>query len=520
MSMSNPMNKTDVIIIGGGHNGLACAAYLAKGGRKVTVLEANEQFGGLGATREFAPGFHASVAHTLPQLDKKLVEDLQLGKHGFALAAESLPTVALLPTGESITITPDALTGASEADAASYKEYRRLLGKFAKAIKPFWNKRPPRIEGGSKGDLFTLGQFAFNLRTLGKDDMREMTRMIALPAQDLMDEYFESPLLKAALSWDANIGSKLAPRSPNNAVLALLLRMSGDLTGGLPLPKGGVGGLTDALAKSAEAFGAELKKGAAVAKVLVEEGRACGVELASGETLLADVVVSNADPKTSFLKLLGARHLDVQFTNRINRLRNNGMVAKVHLALDGLPTFNGMDKPEGRLLLASTMGMIENAFDEAKYGGYSNLLPMEVLIPSLADDSLAPKGKHVLSAHVQYAPYDLEGGWDAKRDAFLETVISNLASYAPDIRECISAAELLTPADLEQQFGAAGGHWHHAEFALDAWWMNRPTYGASQYFTPVPGFYLCGAGSHPGGGIMGAAGANAAKQILQTKETI
>jgi phytoene dehydrogenase-like protein len=345
--------------------------------------------------------------------------------------------------------------------------------------------------------------------------MRELMRMIALPAQDLMDEYFESPALKAALSWDANVGSKLAPRSPNNAVLALLYRMSGDLSGGRPLPRGGTGGLTNALAAAAQSHGAEVRTGSPVARVTVEQGRVTGVELASGELIAATNVISNADPKTSFFKLLGARHLDVQFTHRINRLRTDGYVAKLHLALKRLPRFTGLDKPDGRLILAPSMGFIENAFDQAKYGGYARELPMEVLIPSLHDDSLAPPGQHVLSAQVQYAPYAVRGGWYTHRETLLENTMASLERYAPDIRDCLVASELLTPADLEQQFHVTGGHWHHAEFALDNWWMNRPTYGASQYRTPVPGFYLCGAGAHPGGGIMGAAGRNAAHAILE-----
>jgi phytoene dehydrogenase-like protein len=505
----------DIVIIGGGHNGLVCAAYLAKAGRQVLVLEAESQAGGLGATREFAPGFRASVAHTLPQLSKQLVRELELQRHGFSLAAEDLDTVAMTTSGETTRIRSGGLQGASSEDSASYLAYARLMKKFAKAINPFWHKRPPMVGSGGLKDAATLGQFGWNLRTLGKTDMRELMRMIALPAQDLMDEYFESPALKAALSWDANVGSKLAPRSPNNAVLALLYRMSGDLSGGLPLPRGATGGLTNALAAAAQSHGAEVRIDSPVARVTVEQGQVTGVQLANGELIAANKVISNADPKTSFFKLLGARHLDVQFTHRINRLRTDGYVAKLHMALKRLPRFTGLDKPDGRLILAPSMGFIENAFDQAKYGGYARELPMEVLIPSLHDDSLAPPGQHVLSAQVQYAPYAVKGGWDTHRETFLENTIASLERYAPDIRDCLVASELLTPADLEQQFHVTGGHWHHAEFALDNWWMNRPTYGASQYRTPVPGFYLCGAGAHPGGGIMGAAGRNAAHAILE-----
>ena len=507
----------DAIIIGGGHNGLTCAAYLAKAGRSVLVLEAAAQLGGLGATREFAPGYRASVAHTLPQLGRQLVADLDLEGHGFRLANASLPTIALGQDGRHISIGDDSLLGVSAQDEAAYDNYRALLQRFAAALNPFWHKCPPMV--GSRGvkDMATLGQFGWKLRTLGRRDMREIMRMMFLPAQDLMDEYFENPLLKAALSWDANVGSKLAPRSPNNAVLALLYRMSGDIGGDLPLPAGGVGGLIEALAASAGKHGAELRIDSAVSRVLLEDRRACGVELANGDLVSASTVVSNADPKTSFFKLLGARHLDVQFTHRINRLRTDGLVAKLHLALDGLPTITGLERPDGRMILAESMQAIENAFDRAKYGDFATQLPMEVVIPTLHDPALAPEGKHVLSALVQYAPCRVSGGWAGRREAFLEAVLNSLVRYAPAIREQVVAIELLTPEDLEAQFRVTGGHWHHAEFAIDTWWMNRPTYGASQYRTPVEGFYLCGAGAHPGGGIMGAAGANAARAIL--KET-
>ena len=510
------MSKTyDIVIVGGGHNGLACAAYLAKAGRSVLVLEAADQFGGLGATREFAPGFRASVAHSLPQLPRQLVADLDLEKHGFALAQSSLPTVALAEDGRHISIADGGLEGASESDALAYGKYRDLLQKFASALNPFWHKRPPMAGSGGLKDVATLGKFGLKLRALGRRDMREIMRMMFLPAQDLMDEFFEDPLLKAALSWDANIGSKLAPRSPNNAMLALLYRMSGDFGGDLPLPRGGAGGLIDALVASAEKQGVELRTSSPVRRIQMDGRRACGVELENGDLIPAGKVVSNADPKTSFFGLLGAQHLDVQFTQRINRLRTDGMVAKLHLALDGLPTFNGLESPDGRLVLADSMAAIENAFDQAKYGEFAAQLPMEVIVPTLHDDSLAPKGKHVLSAQVQYAPYRLRGGWDAQRDTFFESILASLECYAPAIRKQVLGSELLTPADLESQFRVTGGHWHHAEFAIDTWWMNRPTYGASQYRTPVEAFYLCGAGSHPGGGIMGAAGANAARAILE-----
>jgi len=514
MSMSK---QYDVIIIGGGHNGLACAGYLAKAGRKVMVLEAAAQLGGLGATLEFAPDFCASVAHTLPQLTGRLVEDLELQRHGFSLAQESLATVAMSDSGAHITVANGELHGAPAGDTAAYPDYLQRMNKFAAAINSFWHKRPPMAGSGGLQDITTLGQFAWKLRALGKEDMREMMRMITLPARDLMDEHFDSELLKAALSWDANVGSKLAPRSPNNAVLPLLYRMSGDFGGELPLPAGGVGGLIDALAASASSKGAELRTGCAVTRVIVDGSQATGVELANGELFCAHTIVSNADPKTSFFKLLGAKHLETQFTHRINRLRTDGFVAKLHLGLDELPDFTGLATPGDRMILAPSMQAIENAYDYAKYGDFAEELPMEVVVPTVHDNSLAPRGKHVLSAQVQYAPYNLKGGWEEQRERFLDNALNTLERYAPGIRSQVVASELLTPLDLEQQFRVTGGHWHHAEFAIDNWWMNRPTYGASQYKTPVPGFYLCGAGAHPGGGIMGAAGANAARAILEEK---
>lgn len=510
------MSKSwDAIIIGAGHNGLVCAARLAKAGRRVLLLEANAQAGGLGATREFAPGFQASVAHTLPQLSRRLVTELELERHGLELAQPALATVGLGHTGEALRIQGDVVTGVTDKDALAYREYRQLMQKFATALNPFWHRRPPVITGGSRQDMANLGLFGWRLRRLGQRDMRELMRMIALPAQDLMDEYFDSPLLKATLSWDANVGSKLAPRSPNNAVLALLYRMCGDLGDGLPLPRGAMGGVMTAMASAATSQGAELRLNTSVAQVLVSNGAVTGVELASGEQLDASTVISNADPKTSFLKLLGARHLDVQFTHRINRLRCDGYVAKVHLALRELPRFSGVEQPDARMILAPTMQYIEAAFDHAKYGGFGADLPMEVVIPSVHDTTVAPPGQHVLSAQVQYAPYKMKDGWTGQREPFMAAVMQSLERYAPGIGDLVSASELLTPVDLEQQFGVTGGHWHHGEFALDNWWMNRPTYGASQYRSPVSGFYLCGAGAHPGGGIMGAAGSNAARVVLE-----
>jgi phytoene dehydrogenase-like protein len=409
------------------------------------------------------------------------------------------------------------------------------MQRFADALKPFWLKTIPRIGINSLSDLLTFGRMGLSVRMLGKTDMREFLRVTALPPRDLMDENFDHDILKAMLSWDGLIGSKLAPRSPNHAVLAMLYRRAGDQHGSVAGliealhsalyrragdQHGSVAGLIEALHSAAGAAGAEIRTGTAVERILIkadENGLAThGVKLANGETIEADRVISAADPQTTFLKLVGVENLEIEFTNRIRRLRCEGYVAKLHLALSDLPKFTGLQQPAGRMIIAPDMDAIEFAYDEAKYGECSQQPVMEVVIPSLLDDSLAPSGQHVLSAHVMYAPYQQKGGWDeVTREAFTDRIINTIARYAPGIREQVIHSELLTPRDLEQGFNVTGGHWHHTEFALDQALMMRPTYEAAQYSTPIPGLYLCGAGSHPGGDLTGGPGHNAAQEILR-----
>ena len=515
------LGRYDTIIVGAGHNGMVCAAYLAQGGRRVLVLEAAEAPGGLAADREFHPGFHASVAHSIGHFSSKVARDLRLKVHGFGAPQRRLPLVGLRPSGEHLVLEEGSLTGASAEDAAAYGEYLRCLGRFADALKPFWLKAMPRIGNASLADLTTFGRIGLNLRRMGKEDFREFLRVAALPARDLMDERFADGVLKAVLSWDGLIGAKLAPRSPNGAVLCMLYRMAEASRGIMhDIPLGGAAGLIGALRRSAEALGAEIRCAAPVRRILVEgdaEGLAAkGVELADGERLEAEQVVSATDPKRTFLELVGARHLDIGFSNRIRRLRCDGYVAKLHLALDGRPEFDGLAQPAGRLIAAPDLDAIEFAFDDAKHGELPAQPVMEIVVPSLADASLAPSGQHVLSAHVLYVPYRLKGGWtDAARDLMRERAIDRLGQYAPRIREQIIHSEFLTPEDLERNCRVTGGHWHHAEFALDQMLMMRPTYEAAQYRTPLPGLYLCGAGCHPGGDLTGAPGHNAAQEILR-----
>ena len=514
------MNNYDSIIIGAGNNGLVAAAYLARSGQRVLVLEAADMSGGLGGNREFHPGFQTSVAHSVSHFSKKISNDLALASFGFDPRSGALATIGLTTDGQHVVVNDDHVSGVGDKDAEAYSEYLRLMRRFADVLKPFWLKTMPRIGATGLKDLMTFAHVGLNIRTIGKDNMREFMRVATLPVRDLMDENFDNDILKAVLGWDGLIGAKLAPRSPNSAVLSMLYRMAGESGGAHTIPAGGVAGLIGALHQSAEASGVEVRHNSAVSRVLIDgsaDGLVVkGVQLADGEKIMADRVVSSADPKRTFLNLVGVENLDIGFTNRIRRLRCDGYVGKLHLALKGVPKFTGLEKADDRMIIAPELDAIEFAYDDAKYGECSGNPVMEIVVPSLHDASLAPEGQHVLSAHVMYVPYKLKGGWnDAARDAIRERAIDTIAGYAPEIRDQIIHSEFLTPADLEANYGVTGGHWHHTEMAVDQMLMMRPTYEAAQYSTPIPGLYLCGAGSHPGGDITGNAGHNAAQEILR-----
>ena len=484
------------------------------------MLEASDNLGGLAEMREFHPGFKASVAHSISNFSTKVAKDLNLSAYGFTSGVTPLTTVGLNASGEHVTLNGLGVEGVSVEDVESYKEYRQLMQKFTNLLHPFWHKTMPRIGDSSLPSVMTFGKLYLKLRSLGKEDMGEFMRIATLPARDLMDEHFDSDLLKAVLSWDGLIGSKMAPRSPNATVLSLLYRMTGEHGGAHIIPAEGIESLFIALKEAAERAGAEIRTGTRVSRILIqadESGlKTNGVKLASGETITANRVVSTTDPKRTFLELVGIENLEIEFTNRIRRLRSEGYVAKLHLALNGVPKFTGLDKPDGRLIIAPDLDAIEFAFDDAKYGECSKQPVMEVVIPSLHNKSLAPVGQHVLSAHVMYVPYELKSSWtDQTRAVLQEKVIDTLSIYAPDIKEHILYSEVLTPLDLEQRHGVTGGHWHHTELSLDQMFMMRPTYEAAQYATPIPGLYVCGAGSHPGGGLVGASGHNAAHEMLK-----
>ncbi|MEM8936088.1 MAG: NAD(P)/FAD-dependent oxidoreductase [Pseudomonadota bacterium] len=512
------MTQYDAIVIGAGHNGLVCAALMAKAGRKVLLLEASDVVGGLAASREFHPGFRASPVHGVTYFSASVSKKLDLARHGLSFGP-ALPTIGLGQNGEHIALLGDVATGAMQADIDAYPAYRKQLLRYAKVLNALWEKTTPRIGGGNLLDSLVYAQAGLKMRMLGREDMGEFVRILTLPMRDLVAENFEDPRLQALLSWDGLIGSKMAPRSPNNAVLPLLLRMSGENEGDYVVPKGGVDALVRALEAAAKEAGVDIRTNSPVHKIDIagsEEGlKAVGVALESGEVIAAKQVISSADPKTTFFDLVGAENLEIQFSNRVDRLRTDGFVAKFHAALSKAPEVPGLAHSNGRLLIAPDLDAIEFAYDAAKHGEASPNPVMEITFPTEHDASLAPAGKHVLSANVMYAPYKEKTDWsDAARTAFTSRIIETIEAYAPGFSALIEGHELLTPKDLEHQHRNTGGHWHHGELALEQMMMMRPTYGAAQYQTPVPGVYLCGAGCHPGGGVMGAAGMNAARQVL------
>lgn len=509
----------DIIVIGGGHNGLACAGFLARAGRRVLVLEAADSLGGAAANRQLADGVTGpGCAHLLHQLHPVVHRQLKLKRHGLKLAARRLPTVSLGREGKHLVLTDKRIDGLGEVgDATAWPVLQRQLNRMARALAPSLSETAPKLGSRKWQDLLSLAKLGLRLRLLGKKNMREFLRIVNMNVFDLLNDELADDRLKGLLAFDAVLGSNFGPRSPGS-VLTLLMRLAGELGNkdGLAIPQGGMGQVAEALASAARSFGAEIRTGTPVRRILVEDDRACGVELENDEVIRAGLLVSNADPKRTFLSLVGAEHLDTGFLRRLQAFRSKGIVAKLNLVLNGLPDFAGLNTAllGGRLVLAPDMAYIERAFDHCKYGEYSEAPALEITIPSLHDGSLTGTGKHVMSVVVLYAPCELKEGWDKGRDGFADGIIRLLGEYAPNLPGLIEARELLAPPDLEREFGVTGGHWHHGDLAIDQMLAFRPVPGFGQYASPVPGLYLCGAGTHPGGSVTGLPGMNAAKRIL------
>lgn len=516
---------SDIIVIGAGHNGLVAATYLAKAGLKVTVVEAAPQVGGAAVTREFAPGYKVSgVAHLLHGLNPTIARDLDLARHGLDLKAERIATRSLLADGRNLDVGPDLAASAasmaaiSKADADAYPAVMARLTRMADSLAAYALNTPPRPDVARMDwrEKLNLGKFAWSLRRLGKKDMLELTRILTMNVNDLANDYFESQAMKGLLCLEGSLGLFLGPRSPST-VFNLLYRLSNlgaNGQGGFLLPRGGMGSVTQVLARAAQAAGVTIRTGAAVDHILIENDVAAGVVLANGEELRAGRVVSNVDPQRTALQLIGPRNLDTMFVSRIRHLRMNGCAAKIHLALDGLP--DALAGARGRVVVAQRPDDIERAYDCAKYGRVSDRPALEMVIPTLSDPSLAPAGKHVASIVAQYCPYKLKGATQHEaRRQIGERTLKVLEEVAPGISQRVTATEILTPYDLEAQFGMTGGQWHHGEITLDQVLFLRPVGQAQNYRMPVPGVYLCGAGAHPGGNISGAPGYNAAREILK-----
>ncbi len=515
------MTDHDVVLVGGGHNGLICATYLARAGRRVTVLEAGESPGGCAATREFAPGFSvSSCAQWLNQLNPEIIRELSLEKHGLQWAARNLASVSLDAGGRHLVLQGEQLEGErlTARDRESYPSFRRRMLRYAKLLATACGTRPPKLVESNLADRLNLVKLGLGLKMLGREDMGELMRIILINMYDLMEEHFDSEQLKALLSLHGVLGSHMGPRSPNT-VFGYLYHCMGEHHGylGPAQVQGGMGALGNALAASARDAGVEIRLGTRVAGIDTRAGRVVGVTLSGGEQLRAPLVVSSADPVTTFEGLVGYRNLETGTVRRVSQIRYKSGCAKLHLALSGAPQFTGLDPSRlgQRLVIAPEMDYIERAFNAVKYQECSAEPAMDISIPSVNDPTMAPPGQHVLSAIVQFAPYAPAGGWEQHRASFTSSLLDCLEHYAPGISAQVVGAELLTPADLEARHGMKGGHWHHGELSLDQVMMMRPFPGATQYGTPVAGLYLCGAGSHPGGGVMGQAGHNAAREIIR-----
>jgi phytoene dehydrogenase-like protein len=532
MSGSTGSGQRDVVIIGGGHNGLVTAFYLAKAGFKPLILERNAQVGGAAVSDEFHPGFRCStLAHAAGPIRADIVRDLQLEQHGLKWITPDVAVTALSPDGRALSLYQDVgksaqeISAFSQKDAAKYGEFQQSLGKISKVIAEALATTPPDIDNPSRGDLWSMLKTGRAIRRLGKKDMFRLLRWGPMAVADLAAEYFETELLRAVIAARGVFGTFLGPWSAGSA-LVLLIRGAGDPhpAGSAAFAAGGMGAVTQAMAAAAQSAGAEIRTGAEVIEIRVQNGAATGVLLATGEEISAKAVISNADPKRTLLKLTDPVHLSPDFVQKMQHYRGNGAVAKVNLALSALPKFTALKDGDttalqGRIHVGNEIDYLERAFDEAKYGDFSRRPYLEVTIPSLTDPTLAPAGKHVMSIYMQYAPYKLKGDWERQRNALGQTVVQTLAQYAPNLPELILTHQIITPLDLEEKYGLTGGQIFHGELALDQFFTMRPLLDWARYRTPIENLYLCGSGTHPGAGLTGGSGANAAREILKGMKT-
>ncbi len=517
------MSQYDCVVIGGGHNGLVAAAYLGRAGRKVCLLERRHILGGCTSTEELLPGFKASpVAYVISLFLQEIIDDLGLNRHGLEILPRNPSSFTPLPDGRYLLLGHDEQANRREIakfsarDAEAFSKYEAMLGRLAEAIEPLiaapQPKLPPRLRD--------VGKWWMYRKAIGRlgSDFRTAVEMLAAPAARILNRYFESEPLKATLATDAIIGAFAAPGTPGSAYVLMhhVMGSIGGKRGVWGYVRGGMGGLADALERACAAAGVEIRRESEVVSIRVQGGRATGVSLADGTEIACRAVASSVDANHTFLKFVGPEHLPDEFLRQVRNIDYASASAKVNLALDGLPEFDTgqVDRQvalRGTTHLSPDVEFIERAFDDARYGRPSRDPVLEITIPSLVDDTLAPPGKHVASIFVQYAPYELaEGTWDDHREALGDRCIEIFSRYAPNVKDLILHRQVLTPLDMERTYGLTGGNIMQGAMGLDQLGPMR-----LKYRTPIRGLYLCGAATHPGGGVIGACGRNAAGAILR-----
>ncbi len=518
----------DIIVIGGGHNGLVNAAYLAKAGKKVVVLERRHVLGGAAVTEEIVPGFlFSECSYVVSLLRPEIIRELDLPRHGL----EILPldgTFSPMPSGDYLWRVNDHAKSIrdirrhSRLDAEAYDEFSKMMTPMCRFVKPILSMIPPDPTTLNPKDLKQLHFLLQRFRELSSDERYTLVQLMTMSSADFLDQWFETDVLKATMSASGIIGTFLGIRSPGTAYV-LLHHYMGEIDGAFRswgFSRGGTGAISNAIADAAREAGVEIRTKTPVGKILVKNGRACGVALQDGEELSANVVSSSVDPHLTFEKFLEPSELPSDFLEGVRRYKFRGSSGKVNLALDALPNFKCFPGPgahlRGAISISPSMDYMERAYDDAKYGHYSRKPYIDMVIPSLTDPSVAPPGKHVLSCFVQYAPYKLaEGTWDDQKQAFGDNVINTIAEYAPNIRDIIIERQVLTPLDLEREFGLTQGNIFQGELSLEQLFFLRPVAGWAYYRTPIDNLYMCGSATHPGGGIMGANGRLASQVILK-----
>ncbi len=518
----------DVIVIGGGHNGLVNAAYLAKAGKKVVVVERRHVLGGAAVTEEIIPGFlFSECSYVVSLLRPEIIRELDLPRHGL----EILPldgTFSPMPSGDYLWRVNDHAKSIrdirrhSRLDAEAYDEFSKMMTPMCRFVKPLLSMVPPDPTTLNPRDLKQLHFLMQRFRELSSDERYTLVQLMTMSSADFLDQWFETDVLKATMSASGIIGTFLGIRSPGTAYV-LLHHYMGEIDGAFRswgFSRGGTGAISNAIADAAREASVEIRTKAPVGKILVKNGRACGVALQSGEELSANVVSSSVDPHLTFEKFLEPSELPADFLEGVRRYKFRGSSGKVNLALDALPNFKCLPGPgahlRGAVSISPSMEYMERAYDDAKYGNFSRRPYIDMVIPSVTDPSVAPPGKHVLSCFVQYAPYKLaEGTWDDQKEAFGENVINTIAEYAPNIKDIIIGRQVLTPLDLEREFGLTQGNIFQGELSLEQLFVLRPVAGWAYYRTPIRNLYMCGSATHPGGGIMGSNGRIASQVILK-----